>query len=214
VPTGKPGSDDEFAYIKPMSARAPAETIAALAERRPVGGPGRPDGDVHDVQARAERFVLAEARMLDERRLEDWLDLWHPHGLLWAPLDPTRGEDPATHQCLVLDDRTRLGERVQRLSSRAAWSQIPPTRTLRHLGNVEAWVEGDVGGDDADGGAIEVRSVLTLHAHRPGPTGGTDLVAARQEHRLVQHRGLLRIELKVVDLLDADAAQPNLSYLL
>jgi 3-phenylpropionate/cinnamic acid dioxygenase small subunit len=207
VPGGKPHPAGEFAYIKPMSARAPAETIAALAVRRPGGGAVQPDDDHddHGVRARAERFLLAEARMLDERRFEDWLDLWHPHGLLWAPLDPARAEDPATHQCLVLDDRTRLGERVRRLGGRAAWSQVPPTRTLRHLGNVEAWIEGD---------AVEVRSVLTLHAHRPGPTGGTDLVAARQEHRLVQHRGRLRIELKVVDLLDADAAQPNFSSLL
>jgi 3-phenylpropionate/cinnamic acid dioxygenase small subunit len=196
-----------------MSMRAPADTIAALAGRRAEHRPDEPAPDPDpELRRRAERFLAAEARMLDERRFEDWLDLWHPRGLLWAPLDPTCGgdsEDPATHQCLLLDDRARLGERVRRLRSRSAWSQIPPTRTLRHLGNVEAWADADIDGD-----AVEVRSVLTLHAHRPGPSGGTDLVAARQEHRLVRDGERLLIELKVVDLLDADGPHPNLSYLL
>ena len=189
-----------------LAGRAPASAIRALGDRRRDAGPPAGAPADHDLRARAERFLLTEARLLDTRRFEDWLALWRPEGLFWMPLDPERHDSPAVHQSLVLDDLRRLGERVERLRSRAAWSQQPPTRTLRHLGNVEAWDDGD---------AVEVRSVLTLHAHRDGMHS---LVSGRQEHRLVPRDGdgsdQLLIEVKVLDLLDADAAHPNLSYLL
>lgn len=181
--------------------RAPAAAIAALRERGSGGtGPAGAGGDPL-VRGRAERFLLAEARLLDARRFEEWLDLWHAQGLLWVPIERGHPADPVEHQSLVLDDRVRLGERVERLRSRAGWSQIPVTRTIRHLGNIEAW---------ADGESVEVRSVVTLHAHRDGVS---TLVAARQEHRLVPDGDHLLIELKVLDLIDADGPHPNLSYL-
>ncbi len=40
-----------------------------------------------DPQA-IEAFLVHEARLLDERRFEDWLDLFTDDGWYWVPIEP------------------------------------------------------------------------------------------------------------------------------
>lgn len=155
-------------------------------------------------RAEAEAFLFREARLLDERRFEEWLDLFAPTGRYLVPGGP--GDDPALEAAIVDDDRATLADRVARLRSPAAYAQSPPSRTVRFVSNVEV-------GPGGRGDACDVDSCLLLTAAR---LGAVQVVTARCLHRLVPGgEGIpWRIELKRVRLVDFDRAQGNLAFLL
>jgi 3-phenylpropionate/cinnamic acid dioxygenase small subunit len=108
------------------------------------------------VARRGEPLVRHEARLLDDHRMSDWLDLWTPEGALWVPLDADT--HPALDQAFYLDDVRRLRERVAWAERPSAWSQHPRPVTVRLVANVEAITHDD--------GALSVRSSLVLAEHR------------------------------------------------
>ena len=79
-----------------------------------------------------------EARLLDQHRYEDWLKMFTPECVYWAPGRP-EGGDPRTEIAVIFDDRRRLEDRVFRLRTGAAWSQAPRSRTVRLIANVEVF---------------------------------------------------------------------------
>ena len=110
------------------------------------------EGVLRDV----EQFLYREARLLDERRFDDWLALltddiryWmagrsnrYPrHSKAIAILDPGRYVDddmPGDDDLAVLDeDKQSLVARVRRLDSGMAWAEDPPSRTRHLISNIE-----------------------------------------------------------------------------
>jgi 3-phenylpropionate/cinnamic acid dioxygenase small subunit len=104
-----------------------------------------------DVLREVEQFLYREARLLDERRFAEWLDLLTDDIRYWmtarsnryprrskaiAILDPVRyvEDDLAKDGDLALLDENRqtLAARVERLDTGMAWAEDPPSRT-RHL---------------------------------------------------------------------------------
>ena len=77
----------------------------------------------------AERFLFAEARLLDERRFEEWESLFTDDAVYWVPIDP--GRDPSHAVAIIYDDRKRLHERVYRLTQTPVLDQNPASRTIR-----------------------------------------------------------------------------------
>src|ERR1700712_3929735 len=85
-------------------------------------------------------FYIAEAWLLDDRRMRDWLALFTEDMLYLMPrtknvnrrhLDrevPARGTDLPYFE----DGRKLMEVRIQRLESGTAWAEEPPSRT-RHL---------------------------------------------------------------------------------
>jgi 3-phenylpropionate/cinnamic acid dioxygenase small subunit len=160
----------------------------------------RPAADDAVAIAAGERFLHREARLLDGGRHAEWYEQWEPDGLLWFPLDPEA--DVALHQCWALDDRRRLGERLARLADPAAWSQRPPSRTVRTVTGVEAWADGD---------GLVVASALVVWERRAGTQRAWP---ARQLHALRWRSDGLAIVRKAVALLDPTDGVPNHSFLL
>jgi 3-phenylpropionate/cinnamic acid dioxygenase small subunit len=157
----------------------------------------------------AQRFLVAEARLLDERRFEEWEQLFTDDAVYWVPMDPDR--DPRQTVSIVYDDRKRLHERVYRLTRTPVLDQNPPSRTIRLVGNVE--VGPGEGPEEA-----QVRCNQLIAEMRPGGPGQAGLnnprwLAARCEYRLRRVDGSWRIALKKVVLLDADQPQYNLSFI-
>lgn len=76
-----------------------------------------------------------EARLLDEGRHDDWLELYAPECLYWVPATPGGG-DPSREVAVAFDDRRRLEDRVYRIQNDYAWSQQPNSRTSRIVSNV------------------------------------------------------------------------------
>ena len=145
-------------------------------------------------------FLYHETALLDERRFEEWLELFTDDALYWIPQGDEA--DPVRHVSLVYDDWQRLHERVLRLSSGFAYSQDPPSKTCHLVGNVQV-------ADTADG-ELEVSSTLLVAEVRRNTQS---LFAGRVAHTLVPENGSFRIRRKIVRLVNSDVPLGNVSFL-
>ncbi len=64
--------------------------------------------------AEIETFLISEARILDERRWNDWLALFTEQAWYWVPIEEGQS-DPKTTISLMYDDRRLLETRVRRM---------------------------------------------------------------------------------------------------
>src|SRR5579875_4030815 len=87
------------------------------------------------MQAPSDRelidFVVQEARLLDEQRFEEWLDLFTEDGHYWMPVEWGQ-TDPRLTTSLMYDDKLLLRIRVERLRGDRTYSQKPRSR-CHHL---------------------------------------------------------------------------------
>jgi 3-phenylpropionate/cinnamic acid dioxygenase small subunit len=153
------------------------------------------------TRAEAEDFLYREARLLDERRFEDWLALFDDEAHYWLPRH--EHDDPRRDAALAYDDRRTLGDRVERLRSPAAHAQAPPSRTRHLVTNVEV--------EDAPDTGVRLRSNFAVYELR---TGGERTFAGHAEHYLRRTEDGWRIHLKKVVLVNADQPLYNLTFLL
>jgi 3-phenylpropionate/cinnamic acid dioxygenase small subunit len=156
-------------------------------------------------------FVHREARLLDERRYEDWLEVWTggPGDLYWVPAeDDVAGGDEIISY--VYDNTTRLRTRVKQLLTGERYSQVPTSSTARLVSNLEAYT--GRAADGPDGGSVRVLTSFALHEYR---LGRTHVWAGRCEYRLVGlDTGELRMTAKKVLLVDRIGAVPSMAFLL
>jgi p-cumate 2,3-dioxygenase beta subunit len=91
-----------------------------------------------DVLARieVEDFLYREAALLDEWRLEEWLDLFTLDCVYEVPATDLPDGDPARTFALIHDGRPMLEQRVIRLKKPTAHAEFPHSRTRRLLTNV------------------------------------------------------------------------------
>lgn len=158
-----------------------------------------------EAQTAVEQLLYLEARLLDERRFEEWLELFTPDAVYWLPMghgDP----DPSRDVSLLLDDRKRMALRVSRLRGKYAFSQDPATETCRSVTNVE--IDGDGAPQGVD---LAVRSVETIFTMRRGTPDTT--VGRCRYHLKGATPEQWRIDLKRVDLLSRNHAIHDLSFL-
>src|SRR5437667_9190364 len=83
-----------------------------------------------------EEFLIQEAALLDEWRLEEWLALMAEDArYLVPPLDMPEADHRDT-LFLIADDRRTLASRVRQLLSGITWAENPRSRTRRLVTNV------------------------------------------------------------------------------
>jgi p-cumate 2,3-dioxygenase subunit beta len=104
----------------------------------------RTEGNPLDVRE-IERFLYHEAALLDDWRLEDWLELLTEDAQYLVPSLDTRDADPRDTLFLVADDRKNIVSRVRQLLSGSTWSENPRSRTRRLVSNVRVL---DTSGDE------------------------------------------------------------------
>ncbi len=109
-----------------------------------------------DTIREVEQFLFREARLLDSRRLREWLDLLTDDVRYWMPirfnrypanskaisiLDGSRYEEgdlSKEDELAILDeDKDSLTRRIDRLDSGMAWAEDPPSRTRHFVSNIE-----------------------------------------------------------------------------
>jgi 3-phenylpropionate/cinnamic acid dioxygenase small subunit len=93
------------------------------------------------LQWECEHFLFEEARMLDERRFNDWIALFSIDATYRAPVRVTRedtADDGIGELCFFDDGYGELELRIQGLQVRSAWAEIPPSRSRRMIANVVA----------------------------------------------------------------------------
>jgi benzoate/toluate 1,2-dioxygenase beta subunit len=148
------------------------------------------------VRDQCRALLEREARLLDEARYDDWLALYAEECVIWVPAAERPG-DPRREVTIYFDDRERLEDRIFRLRTGKAWSQVPPSRTVRMVSNVELFRAGE---------RLMVRSNLLLNEFRAGESR---TLAAWCAHRVAGGK----IEAKQINLLERDQSLRNPSAL-
>ena len=162
--------------------------------------------DVLEVtKERVEQFLNREARLLDEKRYEDWLSLFTEDGWYWLPMSE-RDEETGIDPSVLKDNRVFLAKRIWRLVNTKVPAQTPPSTTVHATTNVE--VHEATTGDD---GRVEipVHCVYLVFETRVGDIQQRGLakrrvMAGRAEYRLVPEGDDFRIALKKVWLVDRE----------
>lgn len=154
-----------------------------------------------DISDRAlADFVLREARLLDELRFDDWLQLFADDGRYWMPLE--HGQTDHRLVCSLMDeDKLLLQVRIERLHGQRTFSQQPGSR-CHHLLQTPT-VESR---DDAAGVYVTRTAFHYVETRRDDQ----QLFAGWATHTLQATAEGLRIRLKRVDLVNCDAAFGNI----
>jgi 3-phenylpropionate/cinnamic acid dioxygenase small subunit len=154
----------------------------------------------------AEDLLFHEARLLDERRFDQWLALFTDDCHYWVPCG--QGEDPGLITHLVYDDRSQLEDRLWQLQQPRHSSQSPPSLTSHLIANVQV--------DDSGDRHATVRSSFVVHELRKtqGGEGEPRSFAGHYEHLLRREDSEWKIETKKVWLLGRDLPVFNLTFIL
>jgi 3-phenylpropionate/cinnamic acid dioxygenase small subunit len=150
------------------------------------------------TDADVSTFILHEARLIDEQRFDEWLDLFTDDGRYWMPLELGQ-TDPILHNSLFYDDKILLRIRVERLKGAKTYSQKPKSR-CHHLLQTPQVEQRD---DD------EIHTWAAFHYVETRLDEQT-LYAGWSRHTLIRDNGRLRIRLKRVDLVNCDSAFGNI----
>src|SRR6185369_9271626 len=88
------------------------------------------------TRTEVEEFLYHEAALLDEWRLDEWLQLLTDDARYHVPSNDAREGDPAETLFTIADDMHRLRGRVRRLQDPNAHAEFPHSRTRRLITNV------------------------------------------------------------------------------
>jgi 3-phenylpropionate/cinnamic acid dioxygenase small subunit len=167
---------------------------------------------------RVQQWLYREARMLDERRFDLWLDLLDEqiryripsrayvrqgHVKDFSTWSVDRELDAADALPLIDDDLRALLNRIERLQTGMAWAETPPSISRRLVSNVMI-LEVD------EAGRLSVVSTIFLHKVRGD---SRMLFTAERRDRLVPVGDGFRLQERYVVLDDVVLASENLSLL-
>lgn len=110
-----------------------------------------------------QAFLNREARLQDDRRLDEWVALFADDLRYWMPVVTNRiGRDQGKELSLFGevahfdDDKTSMSNRVKRLSTGMAWAETPSSRTRHLVSNVEVLAQ-------ESNGVVQVRSNFLIY---------------------------------------------------
>ena len=149
-------------------------------------------------------FVYHEARLIDEKRFDEWFDLFTEDARYWIPLAPGQ-QDAALHTSLMYEDKLLLKLRIERLRNPRSYSQLPESRCLHVLQRPQI--------EDSDPEKHEYR-VRTPFLYTETRADEQQMYAATAFHALVVEDGRVRIRQKRVNILNCDAALPSVQLFL
>lgn len=144
-----------------------------------------------------EDFLYQEAALLDEWRLDEWLELLTEDATYEVPSTDAPDGDPKTTLSIIADDITRIRSRVKQLLGKSAWAENPPSRTRRLISNVR--IRG------VEGESISVTANFAVYRMR---FEHMDTYVGRYEYTLVQRDGRLKIRARKA-ILDLEALRPH-----
>jgi benzoate/toluate 1,2-dioxygenase beta subunit len=149
----------------------------------------------HRVQA----FLFHEARLLDERRFGEWLELYAPDAEYWVPY-AWEQKDPKEHVSLFYETVTLLRMRIDRLENELSPLDSPQARVNHYLSNVTVESAAD---------ELTARAYLLFCEYRRDEQRW---FAGRSSWRLRRQGEDFRIAAKRVDLLNADQDSGHLRF--
>lgn len=150
------------------------------------------------LRLRVEDLLYREADLLDRWQLDEWLTLFTEDAWYHVPPSDVDGDSatPDTALFYIMDDRTRMQERVIRLSKIGAHSEYPRSKVRHLVSNVRVRREG---------GAIHARSSFAVWRSKDITS---DVFIGHYLHELVEREGTLMIAGKKC-VLDMEALRPH-----
>ena len=145
-------------------------------------------------------FVVREARLIDQQRFDEWLDMYADDAFYWMPLEWNQ-TDPRLTCSLMYEDKLLLSIRVERLKGARTFSQKPKSRCHHVLQTPQV--------DSRDAAANSYVTWTAMHYIETRLDEQT-LYAAWATPHLAFENGRLKIKLKRVDLINCDAAFGNI----
>jgi 3-phenylpropionate/cinnamic acid dioxygenase small subunit len=147
------------------------------------------------LQHEAEQLLYRQAALLDEKKWQDWIDLFTPDGVYWMPPDPSHTTWDGM-PAIFAEDRDLMTVRMKRVLHPDAWSQRPLWGTNHVVSNV-------IVGKAAKDGDLVVRSRFHMMELRRDDVRH---FAGQYTHHLKKSKGGYRIKLQRVDMTNAQAA--------
>lgn len=173
-----------------------------------------------DLRVAIEQTLYREARLLDERRFREWLDLFTDDIRYRIPVRTVRyaGNSKAVArpddsaalpevageaELAVFDeDKQSLSMRVARLETGSAWAEDPPSRTTHIVTNVEVEPQ-------SDNEAVAYSNVIV---HRVRLEADEDMFFGRREDILRRVEGGWKIARRTVVLGHGVLRARNMSF--
>src|ERR1700758_3364342 len=144
-----------------------------------------------------EDLLYKEAALLDEWRLEEWLELLTEDAVYEIPPTDVPEGDSRNTLFIIADDAVRIRSRVKQLLGKAAWSENPKSRTRRMIANVRV-----VG---LDGENVLVTANFVVHRMR---YESVDTYVGRYDYKLALEGNILKIRERRA-ILDNEALRPH-----
>ena len=150
--------------------------------------PGR-----HEV----EDLLYQEAALLDDWRLEEWLELLTDDAVYEIPPTDVPEGDARNTLFIIADDVVRIRSRVKQLLGKSAWAESPHSRTRRIISNVRVL--------GAEGDRILATANFAVHRIR---YESVDTYIGRYDYKLVRVGNALKIKERRA-VLDNEALRPH-----
>jgi 3-phenylpropionate/cinnamic acid dioxygenase small subunit len=147
---------------------------------------------------RAAALVHHEARLLDERRYDEWVAMFAPDARYWMPVSPDM-TSPTEGPSHFHDDIQVMRARVHRLANPRAFGAEPPPRTAHMVSGITV--------DTLDDAIVVGSSQLMLeYRDRGNYEADQRLFGGRVTHRLRADGDRLLIARKRIDLINAEGS--------
>lgn len=145
-------------------------------------------------------FLVQEARLLDERRFEEWMELFHETGVYWAPASANQAS-PLSEVSIFYDDRRLMEQRITRLRHQRIHIQSPNSRTVHIVDNPL------ISENRPETGEVVVLSKFLMVEYRPSvPEGVQRIFAGDYRHTLMCSGETFLIVEKKATLVNCDSA--------
>lgn len=144
-----------------------------------------------------EDLLYEEAALLDEWRLDEWLELLTEDAVYEVPPTDVPEGDSRNTLFIIADDAVRIRSRVKQLLGKSAWAENPRSRTRRLITNVRVL--------GAEGDEILATANFSVHRMR---YESVDTYIGRYNYKLIRKDGRLRIRERRA-ILDNEALRPH-----
>jgi 3-phenylpropionate/cinnamic acid dioxygenase small subunit len=162
-----------------------------------------------------EELLYREAELLDERRFEDWLDLFTEDARYFMPMRRNvPAEEPArefTREGVDVnwfdEGKDTLTRRVKQIRTGVHWAEQPPSRICHMVSNVQLM------GAPADGSSpaeVTVKSRFLIYRNRVETE--TDILVGKREDLLRRVDGAWRIARRKIILDQSVLLVKNLTF--
>ena len=167
------------------------------------------------VKEEVEQFLYREAELLDDRRYEDWLDLFTDDARYWMPMrrnvPADEPEREFTREGLDVnwfdEGKDTLTRRVKQIRTGVHWAEQPPSRICHIVSNVQVVSAAPAGSSPTE---VEAKSRFIVYRNRVETE--TDFLVGKREDLLRRVNGGWKIARRKIVLDQSVLLAKNLTF--